>query len=526
MKKLSQLIISIVIVISITLMASCNTNSSNDIEIIVDGGGQNASFNSTLSMIYDEYANPYPYNTLQKLADEWNSSHSGYKITIASSSINNDRETMVPALNQGTAPDILYYLSTTIAEDMSKGWFVNLNDYLDQPNIYSKVDEAGSVQWKDIYNSEEYATTIAPNGEKYTIELEQNPIGIVYNKSLFNLAGITKEPTTYKEFMEAQDAIHDYSITQGKDNSTNTETYICPYFPYYSWYDMCIKSAMYGDVIDYFDVLDKNGVVNSEEFVRAYMTKDNEGNRLFSPNDSRNVEAYRLIKLMTKYYPASFESYYAEQQFTIGNLAMMEVTGGTIRKIVDAVSDNFEVGVFSYPVIETQPSDKEYSEYYSTMNTENKYVRRGMSGYSAGWAVTKTAINKGEGTINACTDFLQFVSCYSNNDRLINDKGFSIPLSGNTEYSYFSKLSADYQSDIKNENTLAWSAVCDSNAMNKEYFDAVYLTRIEIIKASNSTAVKTLLDNLVSNFTNSANSIYTVNKWDKDSWPTYNDTLN
>jgi ABC-type glycerol-3-phosphate transport system substrate-binding protein len=525
MKKFTKLICSIVIVISITMFASCTSNSSNDIVIIVDGGGQNASFNSTVSMIYDEYANPYPYKTLQTLADEWNSSHSGYKISIASSSINNDRETMVPALNQGTAPDILYYLPTTIAEDMSKGWFVDLTDYLTQPNKYSKQGEAGSTQWKDIYNAEEYATTIAPNGEKYTVELEQNPIGIIYNKTLFNLAGISKEPTTFKEFMEAQDALYAYAASQGKSDSTNTESYICPYFPYYSWYDMCIKSSIYGEMIDYYDVIDNNGVVNSEEFVRAYMTKDNDGNRLFSPNDSRNIEVYRLIKLMTKYYPASFESYYAEQQFTIGNLAMMEVTGGTIRKIVDAVGDSFEVGVFSYPKIETQPTDKEYSEYYSTMNTDNYYVRRGMSGYSTGWSVTKTAMNKGNDVVDVCVDFLQYASCYSNNDRMINDKGFSIPLSGNTNYSYFSKLSADYQLDINNEKSLAWSAVCDSNAMNKEYYDAVYLTRIEIIKAANSTAVKSLLDNLVSNFTNAANSLYTVNKWDKNTWPTYTDTI-
>ena len=102
MNKIVKFGISIVIIISIALLSSCGAKSSNDIVIIVDGGGQNASFNSTVSMIYDKYANPYPYKTLQTLADEWNSSHSGYEIKIASSSINNDRETMVPALNQGT----------------------------------------------------------------------------------------------------------------------------------------------------------------------------------------------------------------------------------------------------------------------------------------------------------------------------------------------------------------------------------------------------------------------------------------
>ena len=145
------------------------------VQIYVDGGGANAHFNSTPSMEYDKYANPYPYNTLEKLAKEWNEQNTGYEIVIARSSLNNDRETMVPALNQGTAPEILFYLGTTIAEDMSKGWFVELNDYMEKPNKYSKEGEKGSVKWKDVYGSEEYATTLAPNGKKYTAEVEIQP---------------------------------------------------------------------------------------------------------------------------------------------------------------------------------------------------------------------------------------------------------------------------------------------------------------------------------------------------------------
>ena len=97
---------------------------------------------------------------------------------------------------------------------------------------------------------------------------------------------------------------------------------------------------------------------------------------------------------MTKYYPANFEGYYAEQQFTAGNLAMMEASGGTIRKIVDAVDDEFEVGVFSYPILTQQPENEAESEYYTKYNVD-RHVRRGLSGYSSGWAVTNSAIAKG-----------------------------------------------------------------------------------------------------------------------------------
>jgi len=170
MRKMIRKTILCLLTVFILLPSGCldggPDSNANKIELVVDGGGQNTSYNSTVSMIYDKYANPYPYNTLEVLAKQWSDANPKYKIKIAETSMNNDRETMVPALNQGTAPDIIYYLPTTIAEDMSKGWFVELNEYMEQPNKYSKTDEPGSVKWKDIYSLEEYLTSLAPNGKK------------------------------------------------------------------------------------------------------------------------------------------------------------------------------------------------------------------------------------------------------------------------------------------------------------------------------------------------------------------------
>lgn len=530
MKRFFNVAVGFVILMtSILTMAACGDQTGTDykdrVELVIDGGGQNANFNSSNSMIYDPYANPYPYNTLETLAKEWNDAHpdSGYYFTIAKSSINNDRETMVPALNQGTAPDILYYLATG-SEDLTKNWFVDLTDYFEQPNPYSKEGEAGSVKWKDLYSEEEFNTTYASNGRKYTAEIELNPIGILYNKTIFDAAGVTEAPETFKEFMEAQDSIHDYGVEQGRGDPS-ASNYLTPYNFIYPWYNGTIESAIYAEMIPYYDVISPNGVVDAEEFVRAYMTKDDEENRLYSPDDEKMYEVARLIRLKSKYFPTNFESYYAEQQFVQGNLAMIEVTGGDIRTIVDAVGDDFEIGVFSYPIIENQPADEAKNEYYTTENPDNNYVRRGFSGYSSGWAVTCTAINKGDDAVAACVDFLQFVTCYENNDRLINDKGFSIPLSGNSDYSFFTALGEDYNLDKTNDKSLAWAAVSAGGNMNKEYYDRVYLTNIAFVTATDEE-IANLLSGLVQNFQNAANTLYTQNSWDVSKWPTYEDTVN
>ena len=527
MKKFVCILLGCLLVFpSIMMAVACSPEEGkgHKTELVIDGGGQNATFNSTSSMIYDPYANPYPYNTLEVLAEEWNEAHkeSEFYFSVAKTSINNDRETMVPALNQGTAPDILYYLASG-SEDLSKNWFVDLSSYLEEPNKYSKEGEAGSIQWKDIYSPEEFNAMFSSNGKKYTVEIELNPIGILYNKKLFKLAGIEETPKTFKEFMEIQDAIHEYSQTIGRADPMSAD-YITPYSYLYFWYNGAIESAIYADKLPYYDVINPDGIVDAEEFVRAYMTKDDEGNRLYSPNDEKAKEVARLIRLKSKYFPTNFESYYAEQQFVQGNLAMVEATGGGMRKIIDAVGDDFEVGVFPYPILENQPENQPKNEYYTTENTNNYFVRRGFSGYSTGWGVSCTAMNKGDEAVAACVDFLQFVTCFENNDRLINDKGFSIPLSGNCEYEPFMELGEMYAEDKQNEKSIAWAAVSSGGNMNKEFYDKSYLTHIAFVTASDSE-IDTLLDSLVENFQNAANNLYTQNQWDINKWPTYEDTL-
>lgn len=501
---------------------------SDLVKLTIDAGGQNAQYNTTSSMEYDKYLNPYPYNTLEKLVSEWNKQNAreyGYYFVVADNSINMDRETMAPMLSNGSAPEILYYLGTTIAEDQNKGWFYSLNSVMETPNKYSKPGEAGSVKWKDIYDSTSYATTFAPNGEKYTVEMEQNPIGIIYNKTLFEAAGITETPVTYKDFMEAQDKLNAYAISVGRGDAANDSTYICPYFHMYPWYDSYLESTLWASELEFMDVITVDGRVDAEEYARAYMQKDPiTGERRFSPEDGKYVELFRLIKQMTKYYPTNYSSYYAEQQFLVGNLAMLEVVGGSIRELVDTVDGDFEIGVMPYPVLTQQPENEESNPYYTTFNVD-RYVRRGFSGYSTGWAITNSAMNKDTAAgntkcIDACVDILMYLSCFENNDKMVNDLGFAVPLSGNTTNAYFKSLADTYAADVKNENTVAWSCATAGGTMNKDYYDAFYLFRQDAISLD-MTAIEGRLSVLKNSFINAVNTLYNTNKWDNKSWPAY-----
>lgn len=533
-KRIARLI---TLVMCVSLIASCLFGCPAPVEgpsydhltkLTIDAGGQNAQYNSTTSMDYDKFLNPYPYNTLEVLVDAWNEANAekyGYYFEVAETSINMDRETMAPMLSNGSAPEILYYLGTTIAEDQSKGWFYNISSAMETPNKYSKPGEAGSVMWKDLYDSASYASSFAPNGEKYTVELEQNPIGIIYNKTLFEAAGITEIPVTYKDFMEAQDKINAYAQSVNRGDKNNDSTYICPYFHMYPWYDSYLESSLWASELEFMDVVSVDGRVNAEEYARAYMQKDPvTGERRFSPEDEKYVELFRLIKQMTKYYPTNYNSYYAEQQFVVGNLAMLEVVGGSIRELVDTVDGEFEIGVMPYPILTQQPENEAANPYYTTFNVD-KYVRRGFSGYSTGWAITNSAMNKDAAAgntncVDACIDLLMYLSCYENNDKMVNDLGFAVPLSGNTTNEYFKTLSDIYKSDVANENTVAWGCATAGGTMNKDYYDTFYLFRQEAI-GLDMNAIEAKLPILKNSFINAVNTLYNTNKWDNTAWPEY-----
>ena len=73
-----------------------------------------------------------------------------------------------------------------------------MSSYLEKPNPYVE----GNTRWADIYNEAELATTMASDGDIYSICLERIPVGLMVNKTLLKENGITTTPTTYKQFLE------------------------------------------------------------------------------------------------------------------------------------------------------------------------------------------------------------------------------------------------------------------------------------------------------------------------------------
>ncbi|MBQ2712869.1 MAG: hypothetical protein IJF71_05765, partial [Clostridia bacterium] len=291
--------------------------------IVVDGGGDIGNFNTTLSMEQSE-ANPFPYNTLEKLCEEWEKTHPEYDVQISVTSMNGDRSSCKPLLTAKTAPDILYQNGGVIYNDLGQDYYVELGQYLSKKNPYAPEYNT----WFDVFGDEMYGAQQSDGGYYY-VNLERIPVGIAYNKNIFKacFGENYKVPATYAEFMACQKALSEFF---------NGEEGKAVFLTTYQWYDIVLESSLLSAYFDETDVIRKNGMVDSEELCRAVYKK------IFDPNGAAFEQYINLINEKNSYYPKNWQTYDSYNNFVQGNLAMMEGTGETFRKLASNTSVDFE----------------------------------------------------------------------------------------------------------------------------------------------------------------------------------------
>lgn len=462
--------------------------------IVIDGGGDVGNFNTTASMTQSE-ANPYPYNTLETLCNEWMTTHPEYTVKINKTSMNGDRGVLVPLLNQHKAPDITYQNGTVINTDLGKDYYVKLTDALQEPNPYVE----GNQHWIDIYAKEEAATGLASDGNYYTVSLEKIPVGIMVNQDLLTHAGVSELPTTYGAFINACKSIK----ALGGDYQAYSTTY--------TWYDIALESNVYSNMLSQEDVLRQNGIVDQEEMVRAYVkgmwdpTKNALNGGTLEGNDY-----YDYIKLCTNLGTVKAPlSYSAHEGFVGGKLGFLEVTGKEIRKLSANKAINFNWTVIPFPDLTTADYAKAAAPSV-----------RGTAGLATSWFVTKAAEDKG--TTAGCIDLLRFLTAPKQNNRMIGDLKGGIPLNPDNPDSiadYLKPLITYYNADMKKAATgerCYWGAFNSWGVLGYEYNTAFIKTLQDV-----DNGVKTSEDAaryLASILKNTMAALRVENEYDETKW--------
>ena len=507
MGKINKKVLILLTLLLSIVLVGCKRGSKK-IEIVLDGGGVSGNYNSSISMTPSP-ANPNPYNTLEKLVEEWNKTQSKYAIKLNRNSMNGNRDAIVGYLSTKTGPDIIYQTGTTIAEDLGNDYYVDMTDHLEKPNPYIE----GNTRWADIYDQQELNASRAPDGNFYSIGIDRNVAGLAINKNILTAAGVDFEIETYGDFINALTLIETYSDSNGLD--------IIPFLAIEDWYNIILEGNLYGPLLDEIDVIRPNGVVDTEELARA------SSKGLYKIMNGANIDPrfstyLQLVQKVSEFFPPNMEGYTVINEFIRGKVAIISTLG---RDIIRASNDQtrkatFEMGVIGYPNL-TNEDIKAYTTFKNDeVKIEQRGVRRGVSGIGTGWWITNSAMKKG--TVDACIDFLQFVTAPQNNGRLVNDLGFTLPLdmvaNGDGVNDLYGELVKQYISDVE-ADYYVWHVFNSWGIMGFNYWSKFVVESRNLYKGQSILETAQALNNV---FLNSVSTLIDDNTksgaWNTDEW--------
>ncbi|GGD98125.1 ABC transporter substrate-binding protein [Paenibacillus nasutitermitis] len=226
MKKTLLLMLSVIVVMS--MLAACSSKNNNagsgntpppadtgsgtdnnpDTNKGEDGTVGGTGNTDPKTITFSTISNYYT-DGLKEAAVEYNKLHPETTVKIDVQSDNNAYITSFQAkMSAGgdNAPDIVH---TNLTGDkpganITKGWFVKLNDYVKQPNPYNE----GTSIWDGV-DENYHANMYSEAGDVALLPFDLVGTGFYYNKAIFEKAGITDTPATWEDLLADLQKIKD-----------------------------------------------------------------------------------------------------------------------------------------------------------------------------------------------------------------------------------------------------------------------------------------------------------------------------
>ena len=171
-------------------------------------------------------------------------------------------------------------------------------------------------------------------------------------------------------------------------------------------------------------------------------------------NLDARYEAYlNLMNLLRsdKYMDTNSIGNTSVTEFMNGKIAMVSCLGKSMVQVQR--QNKINVGAMGYPVL----TQKDVDDYAGVdgIKIDERGVRRGISGIGTGWWISSAAVKKG--TVDACVDFLQFITAPENNVPMVNKLGYAIPLDTDAAVEssdmnvLFSEMINQFNEDVEND---------------------------------------------------------------------------
>ena len=165
----------------------------------------------------------------EEMVKAWNADHPDEQVkTQEIPAGSSSEEAIYAAITAGTAPClVLNTAPSAVPQFQRAGGLVSLDVFADGASTIEERSGAAAEQF------------LSPDGQYYQIPWKSNPVMIVYNKKLFEEAGIDPENpplTTYAEFLDTSQKIVDAGVAKAAIWPAPTAEFFQSWFDFYPLY--------------------------------------------------------------------------------------------------------------------------------------------------------------------------------------------------------------------------------------------------------------------------------------------------
>ena len=313
---------------------------------------------------------------------------------------------------QKSAPDVFWGHHSVLNYDLPRGSVVDLRPWLDRPNPYVTAGQTGSQRWRDLFPPWVLEIVAAPDGAIYTINADAVATVLFYNKEAFAQVGRREPPATFAEFLDVLGELREtgYVPTLLSAGSGDYR---------WSWWAREAATVLFARR---FDELRVEGPRYSLS-VLSQLVGYRKG--ILHPKEPAYADIWRIYGQWSRFWVddvrASVDFY---RDFAQGKAAMMWNGTWVVPRLRDDPSVRFEWGTFAMPVV-----TRETSPFASEIKGPPLGAAGGPSGGFQYWISSEKANRTmTPDKIEACVDWLRFLSLPWNVEPLCNDLGSFVPM--------------------------------------------------------------------------------------------------
>jgi maltose-binding protein MalE len=282
-----------------------------------------------------------PQKALREVADRFEKLYPDTKIEFLDAPLG-QREWLVTQLAAAQAPEVVNVNVEDVWQDVQKGWYVPLDEYLEKPNPFVKPGQPGSREWWDMFKYQAITRgKAAPDGLSYCLTLDMIETGIFYNKDIFRKVGVAP-PKDWEDFLRVQQKIQDAGITPMLADVGSLA----------DWGVDLTFDQLYREIRP---TMNLRGDPKRDAYLEAYLDWDElsflNKKGFFTKDDPRFIEVFRILKDWRRFMPKDIGATDTQREFLQGNAAMFWSSSFTVHTLVHDPHRTFDWGVFYLPPI-------------------------------------------------------------------------------------------------------------------------------------------------------------------------------